>query len=54
MVVAPTSTAAVLLQGSTYHYMFGIDDKKEDITSSRLAKVASRLDKVDYVFWIKC
>ena len=50
VVVAPTGTAAALLQGSTYHYMFGIDDKRDDISTARMGKVASRLDKVEYVF----
>ena len=31
--------------------MFGIDDKQENITGGRLSKVASRLSKVDYVFF---
>ena len=30
--------------------MFGIDDKKDDISMARLGKVATRLQKVDYVF----
>ena len=50
IVVAPTGSAAALLQGSTYHYMFGIDDKRDDISTARLGKVALRLDKVEYVF----
>jgi hypothetical protein len=42
VIVAPTGTAASLLGGSTYHYMFGINEH---------AKVRSRLSGVDYVFF---
>ncbi|KAF5367284.1 hypothetical protein D9615_010468 [Tricholomella constricta] len=50
VVVAPTGTAASLLGGSTYHYMFGISDMHEQ-TNTQLAQVRSRLTGVDYVFF---
>jgi hypothetical protein len=49
VVVAPTGAAASLLGGSTYHYMFGINEHSG--TLSNLAKVRSRLAGVDYVFF---
>ena len=49
VIVAPTGTAASLLGGSTYHYMFGINDHSG--TLSNFAKVLSRLSGVDYVFF---
>ena len=49
VVVAPTGTAASLLGGSTYHYMFGINEQSG--TLSNFAKVLSRLSGVDYVFF---
>ncbi|RDB24423.1 ATP-dependent DNA helicase PIF1 [Hypsizygus marmoreus] len=49
VVVAPTGTAASLLGGSTYHFMFGISDMNESI-DYQSAQVKSRLTGVDYVF----
>ena len=49
VIVAPTGTAASLLGGSTYHYMFGINEHSG--TLSNFAKVLSRLSGVDYVFF---
>lgn len=49
VIVAPTGTAASLLGGSTYHYMFGINEQSG--TLSNFAKVLSRLSGVDYVFF---
>ncbi|KAF9458814.1 P-loop containing nucleoside triphosphate hydrolase protein, partial [Collybia nuda] len=49
VVVAPTGSAASLLGGSTYHWMFGINDN--DISKTQLAQVKSRLIGVDYVFF---
>ena len=49
VIVAPTGTAASLLGGSTYHYMFGINEHSG--TLSNFAKVRSRLAGVDYVFF---
>ena len=51
VIVAPTGTAASLLGGSTYHYMFGINEHSG--TLSNFAKVLSRLSGVDYVFFDK-
>ena len=45
MVVAPTA----LLGGSTYHYMFGINEKV-DISRARLAEVKECLNGMDYIF----
>jgi hypothetical protein len=49
VIVAPTGTAASLLGGSTYHYMFGINEHSG--TLSNFSKVLSRLTGVDYVFF---
>ncbi|KAK0442071.1 hypothetical protein EV421DRAFT_1710922 [Armillaria borealis] len=52
VVVAPTGTAAALIGGSTYHYMFGINDARGDnISNKLLSEVKSRLNGVDYVFF---
>ncbi len=52
VVVAPTGTAAALIGGSTYHYMFGINDAQGDnISNKLLSEVKSRLNGVDYVFF---
>ena len=48
IVVAPTGTAAALLGGSTYHSMFGINDR---IGNAGLAQVKARLLGVEYVFF---
>lgn len=45
--MAPTRTAAALLGGSTYHYMFGINEYSG---ASNLSQIRSRLAGVDYVF----
>ncbi|KIM34718.1 hypothetical protein M413DRAFT_34266, partial [Hebeloma cylindrosporum] len=47
VVVAPTGSAAALLRGSTYHYMFGINDYAGE---SNLSNIRGRLAGVDYVF----
>jgi len=49
VIVAPTGTTASLLGGSTYHYMFGINEHSG--TLSNFAEVLSRLSGVDYVFF---
>ncbi len=50
IILAPTGSAAALLNGSTYHSVLNIstDRTKNDITSQR--KVCERLDGVDYIF----
>lgn len=50
IVVAPTGTAAALLGGSTYHYMFGINEQRDGISNAQLAQVKSRLEGVKYIF----
>lgn len=50
VIVAPTGSAAALLGGSTYHYMFGIDSDGQWSTGAQLAQIKSRLQGVDYVF----
>ena len=51
IVVAPTGSAAALLGGSTYHYMFGINDFTSKKSGNlQLAEVKQRLRGVDYVF----
>src|SRR5262249_25790562 len=47
--VAPTGSAAALIGGSTYHSMFGINDKP--CTKQSLSEVKARLEDVDYVFF---
>ena len=46
--VAPTGTAAALLGGSTYHSMFGINDR---MTSNKIGHIKAKLNGVDYVFF---
>ena len=51
IVVAPTGSAAALLGGSTYHYMFGINDFASVKSANlQLAEVKQRLQGVDYIF----
>jgi hypothetical protein len=48
VIVAPTGSAAALLGGSTYHYMFGINDF---ISGAGLSKIKARLSGVEYIFF---
>ena len=48
IVVAPTGTAAALLGGSTYHSMFGINDRTG---TSRIGHIKAKLEGVEYVFF---
>ncbi|SJL13082.1 uncharacterized protein ARMOST_16519 [Armillaria ostoyae] len=51
VVVAPTGSAAALVKGSTYHFMFGINECHGDTISRKaLAEFKERLEGVDYVF----
>ncbi|KAF7977845.1 hypothetical protein HWV62_2599 [Athelia sp. TMB] len=53
IIVAPTGAAAALLNGSTYHSVFGINDRNDDNTGSQIKQVAqirSSLEGVEYVF----
>ena len=50
IVVAPTGSAAALLGGSTYHYMFGINDMTEHVSAIQLAQVKQRLQGVSFIF----
>lgn len=53
MVLAPTGTAAAILNGSTYHSALGIPiDGVEEMRSqfTALAQVRTRLEGVDYIF----
>jgi hypothetical protein len=52
IIVAPTGSAAALLQGSTYHSMFGInsDEKRTGTSAIQLAQVRERLEGVQYIF----
>src|SRR6267154_4324685 len=49
IVVAPTGTAASLLNGSTYHSVLGINDG-EFVSAGTLEQIRARLDGVDYIF----
>ena len=46
-IVAPTGSAAALLGGSTYHYLFGINEYTK---ASSMSHIKSRLEGVEYVF----
>jgi PIF1-like helicase len=48
IIVAPTGTAAALLGGSTYHSMFGINDR---MSPNKIGHVKAKLNGVDYVFF---
>ena len=48
IIVAPTGTAAALLGGSTYHSMFGINDR---MSSNKIGHIKAKLNGVDYVFF---
>ena len=53
MILAPTGTAAALLNGSTYHSVLGIRTDKSSMNQNEctsLAQIRSRLDGVDYIF----
>ncbi|KAK0227843.1 PIF1-like helicase-domain-containing protein [Armillaria fumosa] len=51
IMVAPTSTAMALVNGSTYHFTFGINKcHGEYISKKALAEVWEQLKGVDYVF----
>ena len=52
LVVAPTGSAAALLNGSTYHSVLGINDNSDKTSNviKNLSQVRSRLDGVDYIF----
>ena len=50
IIVAPTGSAAALLQGSTYHSVFGINSDGKHISGIQLAQVKERLLGVHYVF----
>lgn len=49
VVVAPMGNAASLLGGSTYHYMFGINDQT-NISNAMLSQVKDQLIGIDYIF----
>jgi hypothetical protein len=52
LVVAPTGSAAALLGGFTYHYVFGINKSNGDkISIYQLGQVKARLEGVDYIFF---
>jgi len=48
IIVAPTGTAAALLGGSTYHSMFGINER---CGGHRLGNIKAKLEGVEYVFF---
>ena len=48
VIVAPTGTAAALLGGSTYHSMFGINDRSG---IGKIGHVKEKLEGVEYVFF---
>jgi len=53
MILAPTGTAAALLNGSTYHSVLGVKPDKSSMNQNEytlLAQIQSCLDGVDYIF----
>ena len=51
VVVAPTGSAAALLGGSTYHYLFGFGDQPDDnIPPQLLLQLRARFEGVNYIF----
>ena len=48
IIVAPTGTAAALLGGSTYHSMFGINDR---MSLTKIGHIKEKLSGVEYVFF---
>lgn len=48
IIVAPTGTAAALLGGSTYHSMFGINER---MSSNKKGHIKAKLSGVEYVFF---
>jgi len=53
IILAPTGTAAALINGSTYHSVLGIKADKSLLNQNEhtsLAQVCSRLNGVDYIF----
>ena len=50
IIVAPTGSTAALLQGSTYHSMFGINSDGKHTSGIQLAQVKEQLEGVDYIF----
>ena len=50
MILAPTGSAAALLNGSTYHSALGINDRTQSGSIKNLAQICTRLEGVDYIF----
>ena len=50
MILAPTGSAAALLNGSTYHSALGLNDRVNAANAKNIAKVCSRLEGVQYIF----
>ena len=48
IIVAPTGTAAALLGGSTYHSMFGINDRGG---TNKVGHIKAKLKGAEYVFF---
>ena len=48
IIVAPTGSAAALLGGSTYHSMFGINDR---MSTTKIGHIKAKMNGVDYVFF---
>jgi hypothetical protein len=49
MILAPTGTAAALLNGSTYHSALGLNDRVHAANAKNMAKVRTRLEVVEYI-----
>ena len=51
IIVAPTGSAAALLGGSTYHSMFGINDRSDRSGGRRLGNIKAKLEGAEYIFF---
>ncbi|SJL18287.1 uncharacterized protein ARMOST_21872 [Armillaria ostoyae] len=50
--VAPTGTASSLVKGSTYHFMFGINEfASGEVSKKTLGEVKARLQGIEYIFF---
>jgi hypothetical protein len=50
MLLAPTGSAAALIDGSTYHSVLGINERTDAANAKNIAKVRTKIDGVEYIF----
>ncbi|KII92305.1 hypothetical protein PLICRDRAFT_102699, partial [Plicaturopsis crispa FD-325 SS-3] len=51
MCLAPTGSAAALLNGSTYHSVLGVNEKMSMVSDNNIANVRTKIQGVDYIFF---